>query len=53
VRLTVLADHSKLAKRGPAKLVPTSGISRLIVDDGADAEVLERLREAGVTVETC
>ncbi|MCM3657253.1 DeoR/GlpR family DNA-binding transcription regulator [Agromyces mediolanus] len=53
VRLTVLADHSKLAKRGPAKLVPTSGISRLIVDDGADAGVLERLREAGVTVETC
>ncbi|MFF2371220.1 DeoR/GlpR family DNA-binding transcription regulator [Agromyces sp. NPDC058110] len=53
MRLTVLADHSKLAQRGPARLVPTSGISRLIVDDGADAAVLQRLRDAGVTVETC
>lgn len=51
--LIVLADHSKLAKRGPARLVPADGISRLIVDDGADAEVLERMRSAGVTVETC
>ncbi|WP_341935784.1 DeoR/GlpR family DNA-binding transcription regulator [Microbacterium sp. LWO14-1.2] len=51
--LIVLADHSKLAKRGPARLVPTDGISRLIVDDGADAGVLERMSEAGVTVETC
>ncbi|MGF2950062.1 DeoR/GlpR family DNA-binding transcription regulator [Microbacterium alcoholitolerans] len=51
--LLVLADHSKLARRGPARLVPTDGISRLIVDDGADADVLERMRGAGVTVETC
>ncbi|WP_308798851.1 DeoR/GlpR family DNA-binding transcription regulator [Agromyces silvae] len=52
-QLIVLADHSKLAQRGPARLVPTSGISRLIVDDGADAGILERFRAAGVTVETC
>jgi DeoR/GlpR family transcriptional regulator of sugar metabolism len=51
--LIVLADHSKLAQRGPARLVPIDGISTLIVDDGADAAVLERVREAGVTVETC
>jgi DeoR/GlpR family transcriptional regulator of sugar metabolism len=51
--LVVLADHSKLRQRGPVRLVPTSGISRLIVDDGADADVLERFRQAGVNVETC
>jgi len=51
--LIVLTDHSKLTQRGPARLVPTSGISRLIVDDGADADVLERFIRAGVIVETC
>lgn len=51
--LIVLADHSKLSQRGPARLVPITGISRLIVDDAADPAVLQRLRDAGVTVETC
>ena len=51
--LIMLADHSKLAQRGPARLVPTSAITTLITDDGADAEILERFRKAGVTVQTC
>jgi DeoR/GlpR family transcriptional regulator of sugar metabolism len=51
--LIMLADHSKLVQRGPARLVPTSALSRLIVDEQSDAEILERFRAAGVTVETC
>lgn len=51
--LIMLADHSKLTQRGPARLVPTSAISTLITDEAADADVLQRFREAGVIVETC
>ncbi|WP_234660650.1 DeoR/GlpR family DNA-binding transcription regulator [Agromyces marinus] len=51
--LIVLADHSKLSRRGPVRLVPNSGIARLIVDDGADELTIARFRQAGVTVETC
>lgn len=51
--LIMLADHSKLTQRGPARLVPTTAVSTLITDDGADADVLQRFREAGVIVETC
>lgn len=51
--LILLADHSKLAQRGPARLVPISAVDRLITDDGADLEALADLREAGVEVETC
>jgi DeoR/GlpR family transcriptional regulator of sugar metabolism len=53
LELIMIADHSKLAQRGPARLVPTSAISTLITDDGADPAVLERFRDAGVTVRTC
>lgn len=51
--LVMLADHSKLSQRGPARLVPTSAITTLITDQDADAEVLDRFRAAGVTVHTC
>lgn len=51
--LIMLADRSKLTQRGPARLVPTSAISTLICDDGADPEILERFRAAGVDVQTC
>ena len=51
--LIMLADHSKLTQRGPARLVPTSAISTLIVDDDAEEETLEKFRAAGVTVLTC
>ncbi len=49
----MLADHSKLTQRGPARLVPTSAITTLITDDEADPGVIERFRSAGVNVETC
>ncbi|MRX44760.1 DeoR/GlpR family DNA-binding transcription regulator [Agromyces kandeliae] len=49
----VLADHSKLSQRGPARLIPITGISTLIVDADADPADLARLRSAGVNVETC
>lgn len=52
-QLILLADSSKLTQRGPARLVPITAVSRLIVDDGADPVILERFRRAGVTVETC
>ena len=51
--LVMLADHSKLTQRGPARLVPTTAITTLITDSDADPEILDRLRVAGVTVETC
>lgn len=51
--LIMLADHSKLTQRGPARLVPTSAVTTLVTDTGADPEVLTRFRAAGVTVETC
>ncbi|MEU1972981.1 DeoR/GlpR family DNA-binding transcription regulator [Microbacterium sp. NPDC019599] len=51
--LVMLADHSKLAQRGPARLVPTTAISTLITDDDADSDVLAQFRAAGVNVETC
>jgi len=51
--LILLADHSKLSQRGPARLVPISAVTTLIVDDGADEADLAPLRAAGVNVETC
>lgn len=52
-QLIMLADRSKFAQRGPARLVPTVAVARLITDDEADPEVLSRFAAAGVEVETC
>lgn len=51
--LVMLADSSKFAQRGPARLVPVEALSRLITDSDADAGLLARFRDAGVVVETC
>lgn len=51
--LVMLADHSKLAQRGPARLVPATAVTTLITDDSADPDILDRFRAVGVTVETC
>lgn len=51
--LIMIADHSKFLQRGPARLVPTSAITTLITDTGADRAILDRFRTAGVDVETC
>src|SRR6478735_3194994 len=51
--LVLLADHSKLGQRGPARLAPTSAITTLITDEDADPELLTVFRAAGVNVQTC
>lgn len=51
--LIMLADRSKFAQRGPARLVPITAVSRLITDADEGEPVLARFREAGVVVETC
>jgi DeoR/GlpR family transcriptional regulator of sugar metabolism len=51
--LIMLADRSKLAQRGPARLVPISAITTLITDEDADPGVLDQIRGAGVNVQTC
>ncbi|PDQ35994.1 MAG: hypothetical protein B5766_02280 [Candidatus Lumbricidophila eiseniae] len=52
-QLIMLADHSKLSQRGPARLVPVSAVHTLVVDDAADPGILERFRAEGVGVTTC
>ncbi|MFF8959531.1 DeoR/GlpR family DNA-binding transcription regulator [Streptomyces sp. NPDC014894] len=41
----LLMDHTKLARTALHRLGPVDGLDRLIVDDGADPELLARLRE--------
>ena len=48
--LTVLADHTKFAQRGPVKLAPLSRIARVVTDDQAPADGRAVLREHGVEV---
>jgi DeoR family transcriptional regulator of aga operon len=49
-RLIIVADSSKLSARAFAKICPVSDVHCLITDTGADPVVLDRLRQAGVTV---
>lgn len=49
-RVTVLADHSKFAKRGPVRLADVSRISALVTDRAAPEGDVRRLREQGVEV---
>lgn len=51
--LILLADHSKFAQRGPARLVPISAVTTLITDAETDPSALAGFRDAGVLVETC
>jgi DeoR/GlpR family transcriptional regulator of sugar metabolism len=51
--LVVLADASKIGRRGPVRLAGTTRIDRLITDDTAPPEQLEALRSAGVEVQVC
>jgi DeoR/GlpR family transcriptional regulator of sugar metabolism len=45
-----LADSSKLRKEGFAYVGPVSDLTMLITDSGADPEVIEEIRQAGVEV---
>jgi DeoR family transcriptional regulator of aga operon len=49
-RVVVVADSSKLGKRGFARIVDVNAVSDIITDSGADAEDLAALRRAGPTV---
>jgi DeoR family transcriptional regulator of aga operon len=49
-RVTVLADHSKFAQRGPVRLADVSRISALVTDRAAPDGDVRRLREQGVEV---
>lgn len=47
----VLADSSKLARRGPVRLLDTHHMGRLVTDDGAPTAAVTALRERGVIVD--
>lgn len=49
-RLVVLADSSKLGRRGAVRLVAPADISILVTDDEAEPGMLDELRSAGVDV---
>lgn len=51
--LVVLADGSKLGRRGPARLAEPRQISRVLTDRSAPADVVTQLRGAGVRVDIC
>jgi DeoR/GlpR family transcriptional regulator of sugar metabolism len=51
--VTVLADSSKLGRRGPVRVAGIEQVSCVITDDAAPAASLAALREAGVEVLTC
>jgi DeoR/GlpR family transcriptional regulator of sugar metabolism len=46
----VLADGSKLGRRGPTVLAPLEAVDTLVTDAGAPAEIVEQLRERGPDV---
>lgn len=48
--VVVVADSSKIGNVAAAHVVPLSEVDRLITDDGADPEEIERVRKAGVEV---
>lgn len=51
-QLTVfLADHDKVGKVASAFVTDVAGSDLLITDEGADAETIENLRAAGLTVD--
>lgn len=49
-RVVVVADSSKLGKRGFARISDLSVASDLITDTGADADAVDALRQAGLAV---
>jgi DeoR/GlpR family transcriptional regulator of sugar metabolism len=51
--LVVLADSSKFARKGPARITGANEIAVLVTDDGAPAGTLRELESLGVAVITC
>jgi DeoR/GlpR family transcriptional regulator of sugar metabolism len=46
----VVADSSKIGRRGFTPIAPVTAIDMLVTDESADAEEVESLRQAGVNV---
>jgi len=51
-QVTVVADSSKIGKVAFAQICELSEVDELITDDGADAEAIAALADAGVRVTT-
>jgi DeoR/GlpR family transcriptional regulator of sugar metabolism len=49
-RTVVVADSSKIGRRGFTPIAPTSAVDTLVTDDQADPDELAALREAGIDV---
>ncbi|MDQ8706109.1 DeoR/GlpR family DNA-binding transcription regulator [Streptomyces sp. LHD-70] len=49
-RTIVVADSSKIGKRGFTQIAPISAVNVLVTDAGADEKELDRLREAGIDI---
>jgi DeoR/GlpR family transcriptional regulator of sugar metabolism len=49
-KVVVVADSSKLGLRGFSPVAPTTSISVVVTDDGADQQQIDALRGRGVTV---
>jgi DeoR/GlpR family transcriptional regulator of sugar metabolism len=52
-RLVVLADSSKIGRRGPVRLAGVEGVDCLFTDRAAAPEQLDALRRAGIDVHIC
>jgi len=48
--VVVVADHSKLGKSALHRVAPIEAVSVLVTDDGADEDLIEAFRSAGVAV---
>jgi DeoR/GlpR family transcriptional regulator of sugar metabolism len=46
----LLLDHTKLARRAIHRICDLTGFDAVVVDDGADAQELERLADSGVNI---
>jgi DeoR/GlpR family transcriptional regulator of sugar metabolism len=51
-RTIVVADSSKIGRRGFTPIAPVTAIDMVITDEGADPDELEALRVRGITVRT-
>jgi DeoR/GlpR family transcriptional regulator of sugar metabolism len=51
-KTVVVADSSKIGRRGFTPIAPTSAIQTLVTDEGADPTELKALRDRGVEVHT-
>jgi DeoR family transcriptional regulator of aga operon len=51
-KVVVLADHTKLGRKGVVQVAPATDIDMLITDSDADAHQIDALKEIGIDVST-